>query len=127
MITTTTTLPPQVQQSVDDVLLAVETPGLIYKLGAETKRLRAKGGTTLRMSRYRRLPTAPVPLGPSGATPPALNPQRVDIDATVSFYGAYIAVNQQVKEYTACFKSVLIDLETVVAVMLTGNKAQVFI
>ena len=84
------------QQTFDDVLLSVRTPNLIHKLGAEYKRLPAKGGRTLRMARYDRLPTAPVPLGPSGATPPATPLNRVDIDATMSFYGLYVAINQQV-------------------------------
>lgn len=85
-----------VQQTFDDVLLSVRTPSLIHKLGALAKRLPAKGGRTLRMARYDRLPTAPVPLGPSGATPPATPLNRVDIDATMSFYGLYVAINQQV-------------------------------
>jgi hypothetical protein len=55
------------------------------------KRLPAKGGRTLRMARYDRLPTAPVPLGPSGATPPATPLSRVDIDAQMSFYGKPLA------------------------------------
>lgn len=101
-ITTTTLLPAPVQQTMDDVLLSVRTPNLIMKLGAITKRLPAKGGTTLRMSRYDRLPTAPVPLGPSGATPPAVPLNRVDIDATMSFYGKHVY---------AVVKSALIDLE----------------
>jgi N4-gp56 family major capsid protein len=95
-ITTPTTLPAAVQQTFDDVLLSVRTPNLIHKLGALSKRLPAKGGRTLRMARYDRLPTAPVPLGPSGATPPATPLNRVDIDATMSFYGLYVAINQQV-------------------------------
>ena len=85
-----------VQQTFDDVLLSVRTPNLIHKIGALAKRLPAKGGRTLRMARYDRLPTAPVPLGPSGATPPATPLNRVDIDATMSFYGLYVAINQQV-------------------------------
>ena len=60
------------------------------------------------MPRYERLPTAPVPT--DGSTPPATLVNRVDIDATVSFYGLYIAVNQQVK-IAACFKSALIEVE----------------
>ena len=47
-------LPPEVLQTADDVLLAVRTPRLIHKLAAVTKHLPAKGGTTLRMSRYDR-------------------------------------------------------------------------
>jgi len=96
MITTPNTLPAPVQQTFDDVLLSVRTPNLIHKLGALAKRLPAKGGRTLRMRRYDRLPTAPVPLGPSGATPPATPLTAVDIDATMSFYGLYVAINQQV-------------------------------
>lgn len=96
MITTINTLPPQIQASFDDKLLSVRTPNLIHKLAAEHKRLPAKGGTTLRMSRYDRLPTAPVPLGPSGAPIPATPLARTDIDATVSYYGQYVAINQQV-------------------------------
>ena len=117
MITTTTTLPAPVQQTFDDVLLSVRTPNLIHKIGALSKRLPAKGGRTLRMARYDRLPTAPVPLGPSGATPPATPLNRVDIDATMSFYGLYVAINQQVtlqnqdpKMY-GVYKLSLIDLE----------------
>ena len=60
------------------------------------KHLPAKSGNTLRMPRYDRLPTFPVPLGGSGQTPPSTNLNRVDIDATISFYGQYVAINQQV-------------------------------
>ncbi len=105
MITTVDTLPAPVQQTFDDMLLSVRTPNLIHKLGALSKHLPDKGGRTLRMARYDRLPTAPVPLGPSGATPPATPLNRVDIDATVSFYGEILAV----------VKSALIDLDVLVA------------
>ena len=117
MITTTTSLPAPVQQTFDDVLLSVRTPNLIHKLGALSKRLPSKGGRTLRMARYDRLPTAPVPLGPSGATPPATPIYRVDIDATMSFYGLYIAINNQVTlqnqdpKMNGVYKLSLIDLE----------------
>jgi len=96
MITTTDTLPAQVQQHFDDRLLSVRTPNLIHGVAATPKMLPNKGGKTLRMSRYDRLPTFPVPLGTSGATPPAVQPTRNDIDATVSFFGQFIACNQQV-------------------------------
>jgi len=85
-----------VQQTFDDVLLSVRTPNLIHKLGAMSKRLPSKGGRVFRMARYDRLPTAPVPLGPSGATPPATPLSRVDIDAQMSFYGLFVAINNQV-------------------------------
>ena len=142
MITTPNTLPAEVQQHMDDVLLSVRTPNLIHKLGAEEKRLPGRGGRTLRMSRYDRLPTAPVPLGPTGSPIPATPLNRVDIDATMSFYGLFVAINQQVvlqnqdpvlnetaellglslrmtedqlmRKYIAHVKSSLIDLEPVV-------------
>lgn len=107
MIMNPDTLPAQVQQSFDDKLLAVRTPALIHKLAASARRLPNKGGRTLRMSRYQRLPTFPVPLGPTGATPPATNVSRVDIDATISFYG-----------YTAVVKSSLIDLNAYGTIVL---------
>jgi hypothetical protein len=48
------------------------------------------------MRRYNPLPTALVPLGNSGVTPPAVNLTAVDIDAKISFYGQYIQINEQV-------------------------------
>lgn len=96
MVNSPNNLPPEVQASADEVLLAVRTPRLIYKLAAMQKALPAKGGTTLRSSRYDRLPTAVVPLSPDGAPIPSTPLNRVDIDATVSFYGLYSAINQRV-------------------------------
>ncbi len=95
-IVTSTTLPPEIQVQCADALLSVNTPGLIMNIAAMQTELSAKNGNTIRYSRYDRLATAPVPLGPSGATPPSTNVNRVDLDATVSYYGQYIAVNQQV-------------------------------
>ena len=54
------------------------------------------GGTTMRFRRYKALDTALVPLGNSGVTPPAQNLTALDIDATISWYGTYIALNEQV-------------------------------
>ena len=96
MITSQNNLAPEVQATADEQLLAVRTPRLIYKLAAMQKTLPAKGGTTLRSSRYERLPTAIVPLSADGAPIPATPLNRTDIDATVSFYGLYSAINQRV-------------------------------
>ncbi len=54
------------------------------------------GGRYLRMSRYEALPTAPVPLGNTGVTPPADVLQRVDLDVQMQFYGQYVILNEQV-------------------------------
>lgn len=96
MIVSPDTLPAQVQQCMDDRTLSVQTPSLIHTVAATSKRLPSKMGKSLRMSRYSRLPTFPVPLGTSGAPIPSTPVSRTDIDATVSFYGQFIAVNQQV-------------------------------
>jgi N4-gp56 family major capsid protein len=91
---------------------------MIHKIPAMKKNMPRNGGTTLRMRRFNPLNTAMVPLGNSGTTPPAQNLTAVDIDAKISFYGTYVALNEQVtlqnqdpKRY-GVFKSSLIDLET---------------
>lgn len=95
-ITTTSSLPAPVQQSFSYKLLSVPVPNMIHKIPAERKNMPANGGRTLRMRRYNPLSTALVPLGNTGVTPPATQLTAVDIDATVSFYGQYIILNEQV-------------------------------
>lgn len=95
-ITTTSVLPSPVQQSFSYKLLAVPVPNMIHKIPAMRKNLPRNGGNTLRMRRYNPLPTAMVPLGNSGVTPPPVELTAVDIDAKVSFYGQYILLNEQV-------------------------------
>jgi hypothetical protein len=116
MINSSNNLPPEVQATADQQLLAVRTPRLIYKLAAMMKRLPSKGGTILVSSRYERLPTVVVPLSPDGAPIPSTNLNRTDISAEVSFYGLYSAINQRVflqnqdKDHVL-YKSLVIDLE----------------
>lgn len=95
-VTTTSLLPAPVQQSFSYKLLSVPTPDFIHNLAAEKKYMPRHGGTTLRFRRYNRLNTALVPLGNSGATPPAQTLSAVDIDAKISFYGTYVRLNEQV-------------------------------
>lgn len=95
-ITTTSVLPSPVQQSFSYKLLSVPVPNMIHKIPAMRKLLPRNGGNTLRMRRYNPLPTALVPLGNSGVTPPAVQLSAVDIDAKVSFYGQYVVLNEQV-------------------------------
>jgi len=95
-ITTTTILPPQIQQSFDALLLSVPTPNLIHTIPAMKKRMPKNGGNTLRMSRYDLLPTAPVPLDNTGVTPPSTALARVDLDVKMEFYGQFVILNEQV-------------------------------
>ena len=69
------------------------------------------GGTTFRMRRYNALPTATVPLGNSGITPPPVQLVALNIDAQMDFYGQYIVLNEQVTLNLGVVKSSLIDLE----------------
>lgn len=86
-ITTTTLLPAPVQQSFSYKLLSVPVPNMIHKIPAMKKRMPRNGGRVLRMRRYNPLPTAMVPLGNSGVTPPSVALSAVDIDARIDFYG----------------------------------------
>ncbi len=95
-VTTTSNLPPPVQQYFDRVLLARPMPLLIHKKMALKKRLPSRSGTTVRYRRYANLATATVPLGPSGLTPPAQVLSALDIDAKVDFYGTYVMITDQV-------------------------------
>jgi len=95
-ITTTTSLPAPVQQSFSYKLLSVPVPTMIHNIPAMKKVMPRNGGTTLRMRRYNPLATAMVPLGNSGLTPPSQQLTAVDIDATISFYGTYVVLNEQV-------------------------------
>jgi len=95
-ITTTSVLSAPVQQSFSYKLLAVAVPNMIHKLAAMHKKMPQGGGKTMRMRRYNPLATAMVPLSTSGVTPPAQLLTAVDIDATISFYGTYVSINEQV-------------------------------
>lgn len=95
-ITTTSVLPSPVQQSFSYKLLSVPVPNMIHKIPAMRKLLPRNGGNTLRMRRYNPLPTALVPLGNTGITPPSVALSAVD------------RINVHIK-------SSLIDLEPVVA------------
>lgn len=95
-ITTTGTLPAPVQQSFNMKLLSVPVPNMIHNIAASQKMMPRNGGTTMRMRRYNPLQTALVPLGNTGVTPPAQQLTAIDIDATISFYGTYVIINEQV-------------------------------
>lgn len=95
-ITTTSVLPAPIQASFSYKLLSVPVPYMIHKIPAYLKHMPRNGGTTLRMRRYNPLPTAPVPLGNTGITPPPVALTALNIDAEMSFYGQYILLNEQV-------------------------------
>lgn len=93
---TTSNLPPAVQQSFNYKLLSTPVPNMIHRIPADKYLMPRNGGSTLRQRRYNPLATALVPLGNTGITPPGQNLTNVDIDATISYYGTYVQINEQV-------------------------------
>ena len=96
-MTTTTGLPPAIQQSLDEMILSTPTASLIHNIAAVKKTLQKNGGDTLRMQRYNKLSLASVPLGNTGITPPAEQLSKVFIDAKIAYYGKYVEINEQVQ------------------------------
>lgn len=120
-VTTSSSLPAPVQQSFNLKLLSVPVPNMIHRIPANEEMHPRNGGPIHRYRRYNPLPTALVPLGNSGVTPPSVNLTAYDIDAKIDWYGQWIEINEQVvlqnqesKEYGLSKLSV-IDLETEVA------------
>lgn len=109
-VTTTSTLPAPVQQTLNLTLLSVPTPQFIFKIPATKEKQPRKGGTTARFRRYNPLTAKLVPLGNTGVTPPSSNLTAIDIDAQLSWYGDWIDMNEQVNK-AACYKPLMIDLE----------------
>jgi hypothetical protein len=95
MITTSTDLPAPIVQSLAPGMLSVPTPNFNYIIGADRYSMPRNGGTTLRFLRPRPLSPPIVALGNSGIEPASQVPQRDIIDATVSFYGTSVILNEQ--------------------------------
>ena len=94
--TTIANMPAAVQRSMSYKLLAVPVPRMIHKLAATPKVMPRNGGTSLTMRRWSPLDTAMAPLGIDGMAPPPQNAEVVDITATMSFYGTFVRVVEQV-------------------------------
>lgn len=95
-ITTSTDLPAPIRQSLYPGMLAVPTPQFNYDVPSDKKEIPMQGGTTLRLLRPRNLIAPVVPLGNTGIEPPSQLPQRDILDATISFYGTSVILNEQV-------------------------------
>lgn len=95
-INTINTLPPQVQQYANDLLLARKRPFCIHSLFSMKKQHPIGAGNIHRFRRYNNLPTVPVPVGPSGLTGPALPLSAINIDAQLQWYNGYVTLTDQV-------------------------------
>jgi len=96
MSTTTTILPPPVAQRFSAKLLSTPQARLIHRLAAVPYRMPENSGNILRMRRFTRLETAPVPVNPAMLNPPAQQLTAVDIDARLDWYGTYVVVTKEV-------------------------------
>jgi len=122
MTTTTTILPPPVQQKFSAKLLSTPQARLIYGAFAMPFEMSERSGDILRMRRYTRLNTAPVPLGPAMNNPPVQTLNAVDLDCRIDWYSTYIILTKQVslinedpKSFkNGVYKFPLIDLEAYV-------------
>ena len=96
MTTTTTVLPPPVQQKFSAKLLSTPQARLIHGMFADPYEMEERSGDILRMRRYTRLSTAPVPLGPAMNNPPVQTLNAVDLDSRVQWYATYLIITKQV-------------------------------
>jgi N4-gp56 family major capsid protein len=99
---TTSILPPAVQASFDQTLLSTPTRNFIYNVAAQRRKKTANSGDVVRYMRFNQLDSALVPLGNSGITPPASTLTAIYVDAKMSFYGSWLAVNEQVQLQHQC-------------------------
>lgn len=95
-ITTTSNLPAPVVQSLAPGMLSVPTPNFNYIIGAQKYSMPRQGGTTMRFLRPNPLDPPIVALGNSGIEPASQVATRQIIDATESFYGTSVILNEQV-------------------------------
>lgn len=95
-VTTPSTLPPAVQQSLNLTILSTPTAEYIYKMAALKEYMPRHGGDTMRYRRFQALNTFKAPLGGSAVTPPSQTLNSTDIDAKIEWYGTWIELSEQV-------------------------------
>lgn len=95
-ITTSTDLPAPIRQSLAPGLLSVPTANFNYIIPADKYSMPRHGGREMRFLKPNNL-TAPItPLGNTGIEPASQVATRNIIDATISYYGTSVILNEQV-------------------------------
>lgn len=77
-------------------MLSTPQARLIHRLGATPYRMPENSGDILRMRRYTRLETVPVPVNPGMMNPPSQLLTATDIDARIDWYATYTVITKQV-------------------------------
>lgn len=113
MTTTTNVLPPPVAQEFSEKMLSTPMARLVHNLFAIPRTIDGNAGKTLRMRRYNRLQTAPVPVDPLFMNPPAQQLTAIDIDASINWYSTFVVITREVTAITLFvqYKPTLINLE----------------
>jgi len=96
MSTTSAILPAPVQQRFSAKLLSTPQARLIHRLAAVPYIMPENSGNILRMRRYTRLETAPVPVNPAMNNPSSQLLTAVDVDATIDWYATYVVITKEV-------------------------------
>ena len=96
MTTTTNVLPPPVAQEFAEKMLSTPMARLVHNLFAIPRTIDGNMGKTLRMRRYNRLQTAPVPVDPTFMNPPAQQLTAIDIDAVTNWYSTFVIITREV-------------------------------
>lgn len=96
MSTNSNVMKAPVQRSYEEVLLSTPTAHLNYSKLATPYSIKQRSGKTVRMRRYNRLETAPVPVDPLFMTPAPQAQTAVDIDATLNWYSDNVVITREV-------------------------------
>ena len=95
-ITTSSSLPAPIQQKFTAKLLSTQQQYNVHNMFADQYEMTDNDGVIMRMRRYQRLQTAPVPLGTTFNNPPAQQLNAVDLDARIDWYSTYVILTRQV-------------------------------
>jgi len=96
MTTTFTNLPPPVQTEFSEKMLSTPMPNLVHNLFSIPRSIKGNNGKTIRMRRYNRLQTAPVPVDPLFMNPAPEAVTINDIDSTINWYAKTAIVTREV-------------------------------
>lgn len=95
-LTTATQVDPAVATYYDRVLLEAAYPQLVHLKFAQNASLDTKSGNTYKWRRYDNLSDATTPLNSDGSDPPGVALSKTDLTATVSWYGNFVKITDEV-------------------------------
>ncbi len=94
-ITSTVNVPPAVQQSLSDMILASPEADLIHLFPVKRVSLAQNSGNTLRMVRFKNLPVVKNPFPQNGSIPAPVVQADEFVDARIRYYGQSVVLQEQ--------------------------------